>query len=157
MYNENDTLIAKSALKRFIVIYSIIAALMLGGIVTFIVLRMEWPLYTLVMLLTLLSVFLWGNIGVRLVSYHRFLKDVNRGLEKEAIGIVASIDAEEAVKEGIEFRGLHLIVGDETDKIGGRLLYIDSSKFPIKASVGQKVRCKLFGYYVKDLEILEDE
>lgn len=157
MYTEKDNAEAKSALTRFIVLYCVLAAAMLGAIVADLFIRLEWLTYVAAGILAVASIFLWGNFGFRLITWNRFLKDLGSGINRSAAGVIAAIDEGIAVKDGLEFRALHLMTGEETDKAGGRLLYVDISRFPIKAGIGQKVCCSLFGSYVKEITIAEDD
>lgn len=155
MYSEKDYTQAKSALRKFTLIYSLLALVLAGTIATDQYLRYEWLTYVAACLLAASSVFLWGTIGVRLIAWNRFIRDMQHGLERSVTGEIASIDDDEAVKEGLEFRAVHLLTGEDSDKAGGRLLYADVSRFPLKASVGQKVCCRIYGNFIKDITALE--
>jgi hypothetical protein len=156
MYSENDYREANLALKKFDVLYIGFAVVMLGAIAAAMIIRTQWLAYAAAAILTISSLFLWGNYGIRLVAWSRFLKDLEKGLEHEIAGVIATIDEEDSLKEGLEFRAVHLLTGDDTDKIGGRLLYVDASRLPLPVSQGQKVNCKVFGNYLKEIQILED-
>lgn len=157
MYTEKEYAEARSALIWFIALYCVLAAVLLGAIVAAVIFRLEWLAYVAAGILAVATLFLWGNFGVRLVAWNRFLKDIETGLEHSAEGVIDSIDEDIAVKEGLEFRALRLMTGEETDKAGGRLIYVDASRFPLKAGIGQKVRCMLFGNYIKEIIVSEDE
>jgi ABC-type nickel/cobalt efflux system permease component RcnA len=157
MYTEADFIGSKTALSRFMALYSAIAVLLVTVFVYSILGRVEWLAYASAIVLGVVSLFLWGNFGGRLLCWRRFLTDMQQGLEKEAAGYILSIDDGETTKEGLEFRALHIMTGDETDKAGGRLLYVETSRFPLNVTLGQKVRCRLFGNYVKDIEPLEEQ
>lgn len=157
MYSEKDYRDGKTGLRNFILLYCLMAAILIGLIVADQFWRMIWLSYASASLLAIASLFLWGNFGVRLVCWNRFLKEMKVGLERSAAGVIATIDEDEAVKEGLEFRALRLLTGDETDKAGGRLLYVDASRFPLPAGIGQKVNCKIYGNFIKDIEILEED
>jgi hypothetical protein len=157
MYSENDYIEAKSALKKFIILYGVFALAMIGAIVAALIIRVEWLSYTAAGVLTIASLFIWGNVGVRLYAWNRFLKDMRIGLEREVVGELASIDEDDSLKEGLEFRALRLLTGEESDKAGGRLLYVDASRFPLSANLGQKVCCKIFGSYLKEIKVLEED
>jgi hypothetical protein len=156
MYKDEEFSGSKKALGWFIALYCAFTALLLGLFIYSLVARVEWLAYVSIAILVLETLFLWGNFGGRLVAWRRFLRDMQAGLEREATGVIASIDDEEAFREGLEFRAMRLMTGDETDKAGGRLLYVDVSRFPLPAGPGQRVRCKLFGNYVKDITVLEE-
>ena len=157
MYLQSDFQQAKSAFMRFLTLYAVLGALVLAGIVTCLIIRQAMPLYVLAGVFTVVTIFLWGIFGGRLRSYWRFLREMSVGRESEAQGLLASMDDHNSFKDGVEFRGLRLIVGDETDKQGGRLLYVDSSRLPLQAQIGQTVRVKLYGNYLKDIQPLEDK
>jgi hypothetical protein len=157
MYTDADFSGAKTSLNRFIALYALLAALLLGLFAYSLVERIVWLAYAAAAAFVLATLFLWGNFGGRLVAWRRFLRDMRAGLEREVTGVIASIDGQEALKEGLEFRALRLFTGEESDKAGGRLLYVDSSRFPLPAGPGQKVRCRLFGNYVKGISMLEGE
>ena len=158
MYSEKEVAESGSALKKFIALYGVIAAVLLAVLVIdqFQFMRMGWPSYVSAGLLAIVSLFLWGNYGVRLVAWRRFLTEMKKGLERSVSGTIASIDKEENVKEGLEFRALRLFTGEDSDKAGGRLLYVDVSRFPLPVDVGQKVDCMLFGNYIKDIKTSEE-
>lgn len=156
MYTDEEFSASKKALGWFIALYCALSALLLGLFAHSLAARVEWLAYASIAVLVLETLFLWGNFGGRLVAWRRFLRDMQAGLEREAAGVIASIDGEEAMKEGLEFRAMRLMTGDETDKAGGRLLYVDASRFPLPAGPGQRVRCMLFGNYVKDITLLEE-
>ncbi len=156
MYSEKDTLDAAAKQKKFILLFSTAAAILIGLIVADQFWRLLWLSYVAAGLLAVASIFLWGTIGIRLYCWRRFLRDMNAGLERTVNGVIGSIEEDETTKEGIEFRALRLLTGDESDKAGGRILYVDASRFPLKAHVGQNVACRIFGNYVKEIEILEE-
>ena len=156
MYSEKDYNDAKSTLRNFILLYGLMAAILLGLFVADQFWRMIWLSYVSAGVLAIASVFLWGNIGVRLICWNRFLNEMRAGLERTATGVIATIDEEDAIKEGLEFRALRLMTGEESDKAGGRLLYVDASRFPLEAEVGQTVSCRIYGNYVKEIEVLEE-
>lgn len=155
MYQESDYNHVQSLRTRYITIYAIIAALVLAGIVACLVLRIEWPLYVIAAVFTVASVFFWGVFGSRVNTYWRFLKDMRTGRESTAEGILSSIEEQDTTKDGMEFRTVRLMVGDETDKQGGRLLYVDSTRLPLPVQPGQKVAMKLYGNFIKDIQALE--
>lgn len=157
MYTQTEFSAARGAMKRFVLLYATLAIVMLGFIVYALIARVEWLTYVAAGLLAASSLFLWGNIGARLYCWNRFLKEMQRGLERQAEGIVASIDEDETTKEGLEFRALRLFTGESSDKAGGRLLYVDSSRFPLQAKPGDKVKCKLFGNYIKEINASVEE
>lgn len=157
MYTQADFDGAKTMLKRFVLLYAALAVILLGLATYAVVGRIEWLMYVAVAVLTAASLFLWGNFGVRLFCWNRFLREMQRGLERDVEGVVASIDEEEAAKEGLEFRAMRLMTGESSDKAGGRLLYVETSRFPLKAQPGQKVNCRLYGNYVKDITVLGEE
>lgn len=156
MYTETDYSGAKKALNRFILLYSFFAVIMLGLMTMAFIERIAWLAYVAAGFLAVASLFLWGIFGARLVCWHRFLREMERGLEREIDGIVATIDEEEATKEGLEFRAFRLMTGESSDKAGGRLLYVDSSRFPLSVKPGQKVSCMLYGNYIKSIKLLEE-
>lgn len=156
MYTDDDFKGSKKTLKRFIALYAVFAAVLAAAFVYSLIARVEWLAYASAVVLAAISLFIWGNFGGRIVAWNRFLTDMRHGLEREATGVVLSIDDTEAIKEGLEFRAVRLMTGDDTDKAGGRLLYVDSSRFPLKAGLGQRVRCRLFGNYIKDITVLEE-
>jgi hypothetical protein len=157
MYTDADYERVKASLRKFIALYLAAAAVLIGLLVLSLFARIEWLAYTAAALLPLALVFLWGYFGVRLDARRRFLRDMLAGLEKQVTGTIASIEEEEAQKEGLEFRAMRLMTGEDSDKAGGRLLYVESSMFPLPAGPGQKVSCKTFGSYVKDIWIMEGE
>jgi hypothetical protein len=157
MYTDEDYKSSKLTLKRFIAAYAALSVLSLGALAYSLLVRVEWLAYASAVVFVLVTLFLWGNFGGRIVAWRRFLKDMRAGLEREATGVVLSIDDNEALKEGLEFRAVRLMTGDETDKAGGRLLYVDSSRFPLPVSLGQRVCCRLFGNYIKDMTAVEEE
>jgi predicted membrane metal-binding protein len=157
MYTDKDYSDAGTALKRFIVWFSQFLLALLVAVVYALLSRTEWLIYVSAAVLTAGAIFLWGNFGVRIFFWRRFLIDMQNGMERQAEGVIASIDAQETNKEGLEFRALRLITGDETDKAGGRLLYVDSTRFPLPAGPGQKVVCRLYGNYIKDMALQEDK
>jgi hypothetical protein len=157
MYTDKDFIEANAALKKFVALYFVLAALLLVLYLYSMFTRIEWIGYVSALVLVLASLFLWGNFGGRLVCWRRFLHDMRQGLEREASGIIATVDDEVAQKEGLDFRVLRLLTGDETDKAGGRFLYVDTSRFPLPAGPGRKVRCMLFGNYIKEMTVLEEE
>lgn len=156
MYTDREYLESKSALNAFTAVFSAAALLLLGAMVFGLVAGTQWLVYAAACVLAVGALFIWGNFGARLFCWNRFLKEMRIGLEREITGVVASIDEEEAVKEGIEFRGIRLFTGEDSDKAGGRLLYVDSTRFPLPAVVGQKVHCRIFGNYVKAITVLEE-
>ncbi len=156
MYSEKDYLDATVKQRRFTLLFVLIAVVLVGLLVADQFWRLLWLSYVSAGMLAILSVFLWGTIGVRLYCWRKFLREMNAGLERSVEGVIGSIDEDETTKEGIEFRALRLLTGDEADKAGGRLLYVDSSRFPLKAQEGQKVSCRIFGNYVKEIEVLEE-
>lgn len=156
MYSEAEYAQSKAAMKRFILVLSAVVLALAGAMVAALILDVEWLVYVSASVLTLASLFLWGNFGSRLFCWNRFLREMKIGLEREATGIIASIDEEQATKEGIEFRAVRLFTGEESDKAGGRLLYADVSRFPLPATVGQKVRCRIYGNYIKAIDVTEE-
>ena len=157
MYLQSDFQKAKTALTRFVAIYATLCVLALAGVVTFLILRLAMPLYVLAGVFTVVTIFLWGIFGGRLRAFWRFLREMSVGRESEAQGGLASMDDHNSYKDGVEFLGLRLFVGDETDKQGGRLLYVDSSRLPLPVQIGQTVRVKLYRNYLKDIQPLEDK
>jgi len=157
MYTDADFLGAKTSLKWFISLYALLAALLLGLFAYSLVARIMWLTYAAAACFALASVFLWGAFGVRLAAWRRFLRDMQAGMEREVEGVISSIGDSDTQKEGLEFRAFRLMTGDESDKAGGRLLYVDSSRLPLPAGPGQKVLCRLFGNYVKDIRVMEGE
>lgn len=157
MYTDEEYAQSKTALTRFIALFFLLAALFAAVFVYSLFTRVEWLAYASAAFTVLVTLFLWGNFGGRLVCWRRFLRDMRQGLEREATGVISSIEDGEAQKEGLEFRALRLLTGDETDKAGGRLLYVESSRFPLPAGPGQKVWCRLFGSYIKEMKVLEEE
>lgn len=157
MYTEADYSSSKRALNRFLALFVAVAVILLAAFAYSLLLRVSWLAYASAIALGVISLFLWGNFGGRLVCWRRFLTDMQQGLERETAGYILSIDDDETTKEGLEFRALRVITGDETDKAGGRLLYVEASRFPLNVTLGQKVRCRLFGNYVKDIEPLEEK
>jgi hypothetical protein len=157
MYTDEDYSGSKKALNWFVALYCGLSVLLLGLFVYSLAARVEWLAYASIAAFVLETLFLWGNFGGRLMAWRRFLKDMQAGLEREATGVISAIAGEDALKEGLEFRAMRLITGDDTDKAGGRLLYVDASRFPLNASPGQRVRCMLFGNYVKDITLLEEK
>lgn len=157
MYTDKDFTDANSKLKKFVVLFCLFAAVMIAALIYSLLVRVEWLVYVSAGLLTVGSLFSWGNFGVRLMLWNRFLRDMQNGLERQAEGVIASIDEDEAQKEGLEFRAVRLFTGEDSDKAGGRLLYVDSSRFPLPAGPGQRVTCRLFGNYIKDMTLLEEK
>ncbi len=157
MYTQTEYTEAARAMRRFVLLYSLFAAALLGLLVFALVAAVEWLTYVSAGMLAVGSLFLWGNFGVRLFCWNRFLSEMKRGLERETEGVIASIDEEEATKEGLEFRALHLFTGESSDKAGGRLLYVDSSRFPLQVKPGEKVKCRLYGNYIKEITALGEE
>lgn len=155
MYQESDYNQVHSLRTRYITIYAIIAALVLAGFVACLILRIAWPLYVIAAVFTVASVFFWGVFGSRVNSYWRFLKDIRTGRESIAEGILSSIEEHDTTRDGVEFRTVRLMVGDDTDKQGGRLLYVDSSRLPLPMQPGQRVAVKLFGNFIKDIQTLK--
>jgi hypothetical protein len=82
---------------------------------------------------------------------------MREGRESIVQGVLAEMDEESTTKDGVEFRALHLLVGDETDKQGGRLLYADVSRLPLPVQVGQSMRVTLYGNFIKDIQPLEEK
>lgn len=156
MYSEKDTLDAATKQRRFFLLFSLIAAILIGLVVADQFWRLLWLSYVAAGLLAVVSIFLWGTIGIRLFCWSRFLREMNAGLERTAEGVISSIEEDETTREGLEFRALRLLTGDESDKAGGRILYVDASRFPLKAHVGQNVECRIYGSYVKEIEVLEE-
>ncbi len=156
MYSEKDTLDAATKQRRFLLLFSLIAATLIGLVVADQFWRLLWLSYVASGLLAVASIFLWGTIGIRLYCWRRFLRDMNAGLERSVKGVIGSIEEDETTKEGLEFRALRLLTGDDSDKAGGRVLYVDASRFPLKAQVGQNVVCRIYGNYVKEIEVLEE-
>lgn len=156
MYTEKDTTEAKRALSLFIaglVLYTAVFAVL---IVVALKGRIAWLNALCLVVYAVGAVFLWGNFGAKLWVWRRFLRDMNTGLERQVNGEIAAIDDQPSHKDGLECRALRLLTGEESDKAGGRVLYIDASRFPLPISVGQKVCCTVFGNYIKRLATEED-
>jgi hypothetical protein len=151
MYTETEFSGAGKALKRFILLFAAFALIMLGLMAYALIVRIDWLVYAAAGVLVAGLLFSWGNFGARLYCWNRFLKEMRRGLDREAEGVIASIDEDETTKEGLEFRALRLLTGESSDKAGGRLLYVDSSRFPLKVQPGERIRCRIYGNYIKEI------
>ena len=154
MYTEQDWKQANGAWARFLALLGAIVVVLGGAIAAALILRMIWLLYTAAVVLTVVSLFLWGNFGVRIFCWRRFLKDMRTGMQREVTGEIISIDEELSLRDGVEFREVRLMTGEDSDKAGGRVLYIDASRFPLNVSIGARVHIDLFGNYVKGMEQL---
>lgn len=156
MYTDEEYTGSNKALRWFVILFCLFVAAIVAVIVYALLARIPWLTYGAAAFLAVGSLFIWGNFGVRIVLWHRFLNDMKNGLERQVEGVIASIDEQDAQKEGLEFRAVRLLTGEESDKIGGRLLYVDTTRLPLPAGSGQKVSCKLFGNYIKDMTLLEE-
>ena len=76
MYSEKDYRDAKTGLRNFILLYCLMAAILIGLVVADQFWRTNWLSYASASLLAIASLFLWGNFGVRLVCWNRFLKEM---------------------------------------------------------------------------------
>jgi hypothetical protein len=157
MYTQADLMRADASFRKFIALFLLAAAAPAGLFVFSVRARIEWLAYASAAWMPLALIFIWGNYGVRIAAHRRFLHDMLAGLEKEASGTIAAIDKVDTQRDGLEFRAFHLMTGEDSDKAGGRLLYIESGMLPLPAGPGQKVSCRTFGGYVKDIKVLEGE
>lgn len=155
MYQESDYAKVQTLRARYVTVYFIVSAMVLAGIVACLILRVAAPLYVISTVFTIASVFFWGMFGSRLNSYWGFLRDMRDGRESAAQGTLVSIAEHDTTRDGLEFRAMRLMVGDETDKQGGRLLYVDSSRLPLDVQPGQGVAVRLYGNFVKDIRAIE--
>ncbi len=156
MYTQTDTDKAKRAFLIFLIGYTVFAVLCVALLVMALTTRLVWLNVLSTFVLAAGSVFLWGLFGIRIIIWRRFLRDLVIGTEHEIAGEIGSIEEETAHKDGLDCRAVHLLTGEESDKAGGRILYVELSRFPLPIAPGQKIRCKLFGNFVKDLRIEEE-
>lgn len=156
MYTQTDTDKANRAFLLFLIAYAVFAALCVALLVFALVGRLAWLNALGAFLLAVGSVFLWGCFGIKLIVWRRFLRDLRIGTEHEIDGQIGAIEEETAHKDGLECRAVHLLTGEDSDKAGGRVLYIELSRFPLPIVPGQKIHCLLFGNFIKDLHIEEE-
>ncbi len=156
MYTQTDTDKANRAFLLYLIAYTVFAGLCVALLVVALTTRQAWLNALAAFVLAAGSVFLWGFFGVKLIVWRRFLRDLIIGTEHEIAGEIGSIDEETSHKDGLDCRAVHLLTGEDPDKSGGRVLYVELSRFPLPIAPGQKIRCKLFGNFVKDLRIEEE-
>lgn len=149
IYNDSDYHTINRALKRFLILFVLSIVLLIAVFVVSCSMRIAWLGYAVGALWAIGTVFTWGMIGTRIVKYRRYLMDIATGLEREANGVVKTVDRDVSIRQGLEFYSVEL--EPESDDIDdpGRRVYYDASKGKPPYKVGEEVKLLLFGNFIK--------
>lgn len=127
MYSEQDFADISRQLKERSIVLGIPAALMLAGIVTAVVFRVQW----LTMLLTLAEgfycLFTYHMLLWPVIAYRNHLNDVLHGRVRTVKGAFKEMEEEAVLREGVMYYPLMLSVGNMDDPEDDRLLYYDAN------------------------------
>ncbi len=127
MYSEQDFADISRQLKERLIVLGIPAALMLAGIVTSVVFRVQW----LTMLLTaaegFFCLFAYHMLLWPVIAYRSHLNDVLHGRVHTIKGAFKEMEEEAVLREGVLYYPLMLSVGNMDDPEDDRLLYYDAN------------------------------
>ena len=149
MYTNED----KSIIKGRIIKYSVIAGIILVGLIAvFAVLngmRLQVPA-----MIALSAAFCWLSFMciqyiIPCARYRIYLRDMDEGLSREIIGVIENIDDEIQVQDGVRVRSVHVVPDDDEE---GRFLYINVDKIGRLPAVGQKAVLNCFGRHIRDVK-----
>lgn len=155
IYRSEDFHEANRAYRKVWLVLVAIVVLTLGADIAAMVLRMAWLGYAATTLGVLAALLYWGVVGQPVLCYHRYINDVDQGMERWVEGVVEQIGTDVEVDQSIETVSVIVLeeaTGDMKRPVQ-RQLHYDCNKLPVPFAVGQRVKLTLFGNNIKGYEI----
>lgn len=151
MYDQKDFQANLQQLRRELLALGLLSIPFLAGIIVSFVLRIQWLTVTLSILYGAIAIFLYNLRIAPVTAYRRYLRDISRGLRREAQGTLVRLDSDETFKEGVRFYTLVVNIDPKLDPEGERLFYYDVCKPLPPSRVGDQVHVLSHGNYVLKL------
>jgi|GEM_PF-4475314 len=155
MYTNRDYEETKKAYNKFVGIYFAVAALLIAAVVTACILRIGWLGYAAAAVWAVLTVYLWGLKGGRLVRYLKYLKEMSTGRQHEVYGRVVNIEDDICIRDGVEFYTVELLMDDskarDSEEVARRVYY-DAAKGKPPFAVGDHTHLVMYGNYIKEIK-----
>ncbi len=152
MYTEQDYSAISAQFKKRVLVASIPAVLLLGGIVWSFIVRIKW----LTMLLTALTgaycVFMHGMLIAPIAAYRRHIANALTGRTRKTTGIFKEMETTAVQREGVQYFPMLITVGDPADPEDDRLFYYDANLPRPDWTSGQKLTITSHDKFVADWE-----
>lgn len=156
MYDEKDLTEIRGQIRWFWILYIIVLAIFVAGIVTCCVVRLLWPGFILMPLTALAGFAGWDLWGRRLLAYERYLESDRETLSRVFEGRVMEIPDETKTFQGVLFRPVEIRIHDEdTGDPIDTFLYYDQEKLPIPFEVGYRIRVRSVDHCIREIEWME--
>lgn len=127
-YDQSDFNRAQAQAKGLWIWLGALCLAAIGGLTASLVMRMEWLTMGLTILLGGALIFLWDLKLKPVRCYQRFLRDVTGGIQRQAKGVVVSLDKDVSFKDGLYFYRLIINVDEKRDEEGERQYFFDACK-----------------------------
>ena len=154
MYTDRDMAEAEGRVRRVLIAWVPIIALLLIALVAALLLRVKALAYVSGAGLFIAVAFGFGYFLLPRLRYRQFLRDMNAGLKREMRGVIVSVapEAEAEPHDGAWVLPVHILLDEEQDE---RIIYLNRSKRALLPPEGTHVRVGLFGRHIREAERLE--
>jgi len=157
LYSYDDIKKIEKELKRFL-LYFLIATIIFIGVLIVICRNWgteldpyrlpPWPAYAAGVIYAVGAVFTWSFVGAKIIKYRGFVYSILNGLDRTIQGQIIAVNNNITYDNDLEFYKIE-ITGDEKEE--NRYLYLDARKDIDTIEVGNNVKLKIFGNYIKDI------
>lgn len=157
LHGETNKRQNDARIRRVLILFGICTALVAAMIVGALIWRdptslnnpNENPAQLIVIGITLvwgaLLIFMWSMKLTPLLAYNRYLREIRSGLSRDVDGVVVSFDSTPTFRDGLNFYGLIVNVGDLADPEDERQLYWDVRLPRPGISDGDRVHVRAHG------------
>lgn len=151
LHGEADRQRTKARIARVLVVLGILTLVAAAGVTASLIWRdathmnnpNETPSQIITIAITLVwgvaAIFFWGMKMTPLLSYRKFLRDLDKGLTREVEGVVTEIDADLSFRDGLSFYRLIVNVNDLENPEDERVLYWDAQLGKPDLAVGERI------------------
>ena len=148
MYQEADLRRAEAGLRKYAILMGVGLALCLGAYVWALVARRETAGY-LILLAGLFYALPLGMLKLYpALKYRNFVRELLRGLRREAVGRIDFIDPAIQIQDGVRVHLVQLRLEDGDT----RLFYLNADKTAEFPQTGALVRLKSFGRHIAGVD-----
>lgn len=135
--------------RRSVVLLALLGALMVISAVIGSLIRQQWLVVVIPMLVGSVGVFLFGMKFQPVFKYKRFLSLIQEGRKREDSGEVIFVGASHVLREGVWFREMHY-----QDEGGAeRVAYVDANLPQPSVEVGQHIKIQHTGNTILALQV----
>ena len=109
----------------------------------------RWLVYGAAALIFIVFCFTWTMYLWPHIKYLNFLKNMQRGLSREAVGTINEIGETDEMQDGARVRSVHLLLDAEQDE---RILYMNAAKLERLPKAGSHIKVICYGRHIRDIQ-----